>query len=151
MELANCCTVAAPLPVYLMLGWAWLRGGCGLYNRLVGKGSPERVREPTFLRALGIQLAAFVAGFVAALLLSALRAVGEDGFGFDGEAMRAVALLQAAPLGLIALGAILALFLPTTFSRGLLAAMCCLLLVACVGAVIVAVFFAIYALSLLGR
>jgi hypothetical protein len=45
MGMDTCCTVAVTAPVYLLLGWAWLRGGCGLCNRLVGKGSPERVRR----------------------------------------------------------------------------------------------------------
>jgi hypothetical protein len=150
MEMDFCCTVAVTSPVYLMLGWAGLRGGCALHNRLVGKGSPDRVREPTFLRAAGIQGAALVAGLLAVVVLRGLRALGEEELGIDGERMKAVALLQAIPLGLVLLGAILALALPATFSRGLLVALCCALLAACVAGAIVGVFFAIYALSLAG-
>src|SRR4051812_1335412 len=73
---ALCCVVVFVLPVTLLITGGTLQGGCALYNRLVGRGSPERVPEPSLGRAMGIQgvslMATSMACAVAAAVLIAL-------------------------------------------------------------------------------
>jgi hypothetical protein len=108
---------------------------------------PERVREPTFLRALGIQLAAVPAGSVALLVLGAFWGTVGQAAGVETRRVQAAVEVQCLPLGVVVLGALLAAVLPTTFSQGLLVALCCALLAACVAGLFAAVSFATSAAS----
>ena len=123
-----CCLMLFGVPLYLAVSGGILQAACALYNRLVGKGSAERVPAPGLGRAMFAQLvylisALLVGVFAGAFLLGVGRARG-----VDRDVMGWVVGLQLTPLALVVLGAALAGSLPTTFSRGLLAAMCYFLL-----------------------
>jgi hypothetical protein len=87
-----------------VLGAVLLRAACALYNKLAGgKGSPSSVPEPLLDKALGIT---FVTALVQAVAGSELLAL---------------------PVSFLVLAAMSSALLPTTFGRGLLVALCYLL------------------------
>jgi hypothetical protein len=149
MEVLMCCPLAFGVLLYVMVGWAVLAGGCGLYNRLVGPGSPERVREPNFGRAAVVLLAALPAGAVVGFAVHGAGGAFGRALGAEPRRLELALMLQTWPLSLVVLGALLGGTLPTTFARGLLVALCCVLLVACVVAGLAAVVLVIYAVATL--
>jgi hypothetical protein len=87
-----------------VIGAAFLRAACAFYNKLAGgKGSPSSVPEPLLGKAMGIT-------FVTALV----NAVA----GFE---------LLSLPVSLLVMAGMNSALLPTTFGRGLLVALCYLL------------------------
>ncbi|HEV3261908.1 MAG TPA: hypothetical protein VG013_33970 [Gemmataceae bacterium] len=84
-----------------VIGAVFLRAACAFYNKLAGgKGSPSSVPEPLLGKAMGIT-------FVTALV----NAVP----GFE---------LLSLPVSLLVLAGMISALLPTTFARGLLVALC---------------------------
>ncbi len=120
---AVCCVVVFVVPVVLLITGGTLQGGCALYNRLVGRDSPERVPEPSLGRAMGIQcLNLITASMICALAGGMLIAV--VGRGLSPDAQDWLLGVQLFPLAVVIAGAIHAGLLPTTFARGLLVALC---------------------------
>jgi hypothetical protein len=151
MDGVICCALPFSALFYLVVGWAVLRGGCALYNRLVGKGSPECVEEPTFGHAVVVLLAAVPAGALVGFALHGAGGALGEAAGLDPLRLHTALQLQCLPLGLVVLGALLGGTLQTTFSRGLLVAMSCALLVVGVVALVVAIGLGMYALALLAK
>lgn len=111
------CVRAFAIAFGTAIGALFLRGGCALYNELAGgKGSPSGVPEPPLGKAMGIT---FVTTLVHAVL------------GFE---------LLAAPISLLVMAGMCSALLPTTFIRGLLVALC-YLLVGLFAVVVLAVIF----------
>jgi hypothetical protein len=87
-----------------MLGAVFLRAACALYNKLAGgKGSPSSVPEPLLGKAMGITFVTILVHAVA---------------GFE---------LLSLPVSLLVLAGMNSALLPTTFARGVLVALCYLL------------------------
>jgi hypothetical protein len=149
MEPALCCPLAFFLLLHGGVGWAALAGGCALYNRLVGQGSPERVRQPGFGRTTVALLGALAAWAVVGVIVHGVGGALGRALGADPESLGVALLLQTAALGLVALGAVLAVTLPTTFARGLLVALSVVLLVAGILAAIAAFFGVLIGLAVL--
>lgn len=138
---AFCCGVTLVLPVYLMIGAALVIGGCSLYNRFAGRDSYERVPPPGLGRAAGIVLVNLIAGVPLAFGVGVLIAVGTGPL--DHETRDVIVQLHAFPTAVILSGAVFAVMLPTTFARGLLAALCTVLVVVMIVAVLMLVFGAL--------
>jgi len=135
------CVMVFALALGTVIGAAFLRTACALYNKLAGgKGSPSSVPEPLLGKALGIifvtTLANAVAGFVIGLLVGAGSA--EAGASERGPAV--IAQLLSLPVSLLVMAGMSSALLPTTFARGLLVALCYLLVVLVV-VVVLAVLF----------
>jgi hypothetical protein len=113
-----------------VIGAGFLCVACALYNKLAGgQGSPSSVPELLLGKAMRIAFVTtlfdVVAGFVIGLLVGASSAA--TGSGVRGPAV--VAQLLSLPVSLLVMAGMNCALLPTTFTRGLLVALCCLLVV----------------------
>ena len=113
-----------------VIGAGFLCAACALYNKLAGgKGSPSSVPELLLGKAMRITFVTtlfdVVAGFVIGLLIGASSAAA--GPGERGPAV--VAQLLSLPVSLLVMAGMNCALLPTTFTRGLLVALCYLLVV----------------------
>jgi hypothetical protein len=110
---------------------AWiLRAACALYNKLAGgKGSPSSVPELLFGKAMGITFVTILVDAVAGSVIGLLVGASGAAAGSGERSPAVIARLLSLPVSLLVMAAMNYALLPTTFVRGILIALCYLLVV----------------------
>jgi hypothetical protein len=138
------------LPVGLLIGAVLLRAGISLYNKFAGGlDSPSAVPEPPLLKSMGIVLLIGIVNWVTGVVIGFALGTGvgaaaggnPDAAGFAMITAQLVSFAVGIPIE----GGILSLMLPTTFTRGILVALCHMLVVFLIGIVLFAVIFGVMA------
>jgi hypothetical protein len=112
----------------LLIGAVILRAACALYNAMAGgKGSPYRVPEPGLGQAMGIVFVTALINFVVSFVLGLAVGAGAEATGTGAQGPALLFQLISLPVSLLVMAAMLAAMLPTTFGRGILVALCNLL------------------------
>lgn len=120
-----CCVFVIGLPLVLLFGSFLVLLGCALYNRLAGgRRSPFAVPRPELGQAMWICFFGTVGHAASAIVLAAILVPLALGEGAPANMRDNFVTLHLLPLGIICLGAAVALTLPTSFPRGLLVALC---------------------------
>jgi hypothetical protein len=136
------------LAIGSLLGAAFLRAACSLYNKLSGgAGSPDSVPEPDFGKAWVMTIVTKIAGLTVGFLLGfVLGPMLLEQFG-RAKAPLAIQLLSL-PASFLVMSTANAIMLPTTFSRGVQVTMFYMVVVFL--AVFVLVFVVVVCAMLLG-
>ena len=143
MEIAFLCVIVAAIALGTLIGAVLLRAACALYNKLAGgPKSPSSVPEPPLGKAMGIALVTTIVNAVVGFVLGLLVAAGMAGAG-ERRTVITTQLLSF-PISLLVMAGMNSALLPTTFGRGFLVALCYLLVVLFVVAVLAVIFGGIY-------
>ncbi len=135
------CVLVFAIPAGIVIGSVFLRAACALYNQLAGgKGSPASVPELLFGRAMGITGVTTLVNAVAGYVIGSLVGAGNAAAGAGERGPAVLAQLLSLPVSLLVMAGMNSALLPTTFSRGLLVALCYLLVVLFAAAVLTALF-----------
>ena len=124
------CGMACGVIIGTLIGAIFLRAACSLYNKLAGgQESPSSVPEPSMGKAIGITFVTTLVNWGVGFLIG--LAVGTAGVfaGADQRSITVVAQLLSLPISILVMAGMNAALLPTTFTRGLLVALCYLLVV----------------------
>jgi hypothetical protein len=123
------CFLAVGILIGTLIGAVILRAACALYNAMAGgKGSPYRVPEPELGKAMGIVLVTALINIAASFVLGLAVGGGAAATGTGVEGPALLLQLVSLPLSLLVMAAMLTAMLPTTFGRGILVALCNLLI-----------------------
>jgi hypothetical protein len=124
------------IPPGTVIGGLFLRAACGFYNKQAsGKGSPDSVPEPLLGKAMGIAFVTTLVNAVAGLVIGLLLGAGGAAAGASERGTTLMSQLLSLPVSLLVMAGLNSALLPTTFARGLLVALCYLLMVFFVGLV----------------
>jgi hypothetical protein len=135
------CFFIVAVALGTLIGAVFLRAACALYNRLVGgRKSPSSVPEPLLGKAMGITFVTTLVNVVLAFGIGLMVGVGGTATGASQRGMEALAQLISLPFSLLVMAGMNAALLPTTFARGLLVALCYLLVVFFVFVVLALIF-----------
>jgi hypothetical protein len=146
------CVIIVAVAVECLIGAVFLRAACALYNRLAGgKGSPRTVPEPSFGEAVRITfMTVLVRGLVLVVGWILVKSGGVAGGSGERGPTLGVQLLSL-PVVVLVMARVNAALLPTTFTRGLLVALCWLLVLLFVAVVLGVIFGGVFlAISLVG-
>jgi hypothetical protein len=139
------CALVIFIAIGTLIGAVFLRAACALYNKLVGgRRAPNSVPEPLLGKAMGITLVTSVVQAIAAFALGII--VGGAGVvgGADPRLVEVVAHLISLPLSLLVMAGMNAALLPTTFGRGILVALCYVVVLIFVAVVLGVLFGGLY-------
>ncbi len=129
------CTLSVILVVGTLVGGLLLMFACGLYNKFAGgRKSRDAVPEPTIGKAMGIVLVAALANMAVGFVIALVVVGGAAATGRNPNSAAVLVQLLSAPVGILALTAMIAAMLPTSLGRAALVA----LLHAAIGVLIVA-------------
>ncbi len=125
--------VSAVMLVFItFIGALFLRAGVSLYNKMVGgPNSPTAAPEPPLGKAMGITFVTALVNKVVEFVVG-LAIIGNS-TGYPAVKGSATAQLVAFPLSILVMASMLSALLPTTFGRGLLVALCQLLIAIIIG------------------
>jgi hypothetical protein len=142
------CSLAFGVVLGTLIGGVILRAACALYNKLAGgKRSPTSVPEPLLGKAMGITFVTTLVNAIAGVTIGILIGAGGVAAGADQRWTAAMVQLLAFPVSLLVMAGMNAALLPTTVARGLLVALCYLLVVLFVVAVLGAIFGGLFLLA----
>jgi hypothetical protein len=148
------CVMAVVIAVGTLIGAVFLRAACALYNKFAGgKQSPSSVPEPLLGKAMGITFLTGLVNVVVGVVIG-LLVVGGTAAGAGERGAAITEQLLSLPASLLVMAGMNAAMLPTTFTRGLLVALCYLLVVLLVLVVLAVIFgglFLIFSLLRSGR
>jgi hypothetical protein len=114
----------------ILIGAVIFRAACALYNKMAGgRGSPSSVPEPSFGKAMGIVLLTTLVNGVVGFGIGMVVGIAGVAVHADQKAVTILAQLVSFPVGILVGGGMNAAMLPTTFGRGILVALCQLLIV----------------------
>jgi hypothetical protein len=139
------CLLVVAIVVGTFFNAVFLRAACAFYNKLAGgKGSPSSVPEPRLGKAMGIIFVTALVNAVVAFAIGLLVVPGSTTAGANTSSAAIAAQLLPLPVSLLVMASMNAAWLPTTFARGLLVALCYLLVVLFVVVVLLAIFGGLY-------
>jgi hypothetical protein len=146
------CVIIVAVAVECLIGAVFLRAACALFNRLTGgKGSPRSVPEPPFGDAVRITFVTTLVRAVVVFLIGYLVVLAGAAAGSGERGPTLAAQLLSLPIDIFVMASMNAALLPTTFTRGLLVALCWLLVLLFVVVVLAVIFGGVFlAISLLG-
>jgi hypothetical protein len=135
------CVLLAAIALGTLIGAVFLRAACALYNKFAGgKRSPSSVPEPPLGKAMAITFLTALVNTVVGVMIGLLIR-GSDTAAGAGESGAAITeQLLSLPVSLLVMAGMNAAKLPTTFTRGLLVALCYFLVVLFVIVVLAVIF-----------
>jgi hypothetical protein len=144
------CIAVAAIALGTLIGAVFLRAACAFYNKLAGgKGSPSSVPEPLLGKAMGITFVSTLVNAAVGFVIGSAVGAGSTAYGASERGAVITAQLLSLPVSLLVMAGMNAAMLPTTFARGLLVALCYLLVVLFVVVVLAVIFgglFLVYSL-----
>jgi hypothetical protein len=146
------CTLVGALVIGTLIGAVFLRAACALYNKMAGgKKSPSSVPEPELGKAMGITFVTTLINVMVSFMIGLVVGAGGTAAGVGETWLKILAQLAALPVSIHVMAGMNAALLPTTFVRGLLVALCYLLVVLFVGIVVGVIFGGLALLFFYGR
>jgi len=122
------CFLVVGVFIGLLIGAVILRAACALYNAMAGgKGSPYRVPEPELGKAMGIVFVTALINYASGFVIGLMANAGAEATRINPLGPNLLASAISLPLSLLVMAAMLTAMLPTTFGRGILVALCNLL------------------------
>ncbi len=144
------CVMVFGIAIGTLIGAVFLRAACSLYNKLAGgRKSPNGVPEPPLGKAMGITFVTSLVNAVVSFGIGFVVGTGGATAGASDRSMVLLAQLLSLPFSLLVMAGMNAALLPTTFARGLLVALCYLLVLFFVFFVLAVIFgglFLVYSL-----
>ena len=130
------CVLFIALPIGLAIGAVILRAAISLFNKFAGFGDdhPDKVPEPTMMKAMGIVLITGVANWIVGSVIGAVGASVLQSMSEPWHTL--IPSLLALPFSFLVSAGVLTGLLPTTFKRGVGVAACEYLVAILVGAAI---------------
>lgn len=127
-----------------LIGAVILRAAISMYNALGGgPDSYASVPEPDFGEAMGIVFVTYLVQVVAGMALGFV--LGNAGMAGREDALKLQ--LISLPISLLVMAGMLSMMLPTTFGRGLLVAICQIIVSLLIVGVLVGIFMAVAAIA----
>jgi hypothetical protein len=124
------CVMVFAIALGTVIGALFLRAACALSNKLAdSKGSPRSVPEPQLDKAIGITFVTTLVNAVVGFVIGLLVGAGTAATGPGGRGPTVIAQLLSLPVSLLVMAGMNSALLPSTFARGLLIAVCYLLVV----------------------
>jgi hypothetical protein len=141
------CSGAIGLLLATLIGGVLLRAACALYNKFVGgRKTPYSVPEPEMGKAMGIIFVTELVNWILGLAIGFAIGAGSFAAGLGEMETKIIAQMVSFPFSLLVLAGMSSSMLPTTFGRGLLVALCYLLVVVFVAVVLGVIFGGLFLL-----